>query len=105
MRIAPKIELTAQQRRDLQKLVSGRRTEVRVVTRARIVLAASRGMENQKIATEVGDAVEGNCVVETGVCTQRPRQHPHNSRCAEPFRFLEIEDAVTGTIEIAPEVA
>jgi transposase len=54
MRIAPKIELTAQQRRDLQKLVSGRRTEVRVVTRARIVLAASRGMENQKIATEVG---------------------------------------------------
>lgn len=35
-------------------LVSGRRTEVRVVTRARIVLAASRDVENKEIAIELG---------------------------------------------------
>lgn len=54
MRIAPKIELTKEQRCELQRLVNGRRTEVRVVLRARIVLAAARGLENKEIAADLG---------------------------------------------------
>ena len=54
MRIAPSITLTRKQQRTLRRLVNGRRTEVRVVTRAQIVLAAARGLENQDIAVELG---------------------------------------------------
>ncbi len=53
MRIAPTIELTAQERKALTRLANGRRTEVRVVKRAEIVLAAARGMENRHIAKEL----------------------------------------------------
>jgi transposase len=54
MRVAPKIELTAAERTALLRLVNGRRTEVRVVARAQIVLAAARGIENRQIAKELG---------------------------------------------------
>jgi len=54
MRIAPKVDLTNEQRRELQRLANGRRTEVRVVMRARIVLAAARDLENKEIASELG---------------------------------------------------
>jgi len=53
MRIAPTIKLTAQERKALTRLVRGRRTEVRVVKRAQIVLAAARGLENWQIAQEL----------------------------------------------------
>lgn len=53
MRIAPAIELTAQERNALTRLANGRRTEVRVAKRARIVLAAARGLENREIADEL----------------------------------------------------
>lgn len=54
MRVAPTIELTQEQRGKLKQLVKGRRTEVRVVKRAQIVLAASRGLRNDEIAAELG---------------------------------------------------
>ena len=54
MRIAPTVNLTKEQRRTLQRLKNGRRTEVRVVMRARIVLAAARDLENKEIAKELG---------------------------------------------------
>ena len=54
MRVAPTITLTEKQRATLKRLANGRRTEVRVVTRARIVLAAARGLENREIAEELG---------------------------------------------------
>ncbi|MEO6593505.1 MAG: IS630 family transposase [Planctomycetota bacterium] len=54
MRIAPKIDLTKEQRQELQRLVSGRRTEVRVATRTRIVRATSRDVENKEIAIDLG---------------------------------------------------
>ncbi len=54
MRIAPRVQPTADQSRELKKLVSGRRTEVRVAMRAQIVLAASTGLESTEIATELG---------------------------------------------------
>lgn len=54
MRIAPTVNLTKEQRCTLHRLKNGRRTEVRVVMRARIVLAAARGLENKEIAKELG---------------------------------------------------
>ena len=53
MRVAPTIQLTKEQRRVLTRLVNGRRTEVRIVMRAQIVLAAARGLENREIAAEL----------------------------------------------------
>jgi len=53
MRIAPTIKLTAKERKDLRRLVNGRRTEVRVVMRAQIVMAAARGLENWQIAEDL----------------------------------------------------
>lgn len=37
----------------LRKLANGRRTELRVAMRARVVLAAARGLENQAIAEDL----------------------------------------------------
>ncbi len=54
MRVAPTIQLTQEQRKTLTRLARGRRTEVRVVKRAQIVLAAARGLENREIAEELG---------------------------------------------------
>jgi len=54
MRVAPTIKLTPAQRKTLTRLVKGRRTEVRVVARAQIVLAASKGLENREIADALG---------------------------------------------------
>lgn len=53
MRKAPSVELTDDQRQALTKLANGRRTEVRVAMRARVVLAASRGKENRAIAEDL----------------------------------------------------
>ncbi len=53
MRVAPIIQLTQEQRTALTRLVKGRRTEVRVVARAQIVLAAANGLENQEIADDL----------------------------------------------------
>lgn len=54
MRVAATIKLTPEQRKTLKRLVTGRRTEVRVVKRAQIVLAASRDLQNWEIAEELG---------------------------------------------------
>ena len=47
---------------DLTKLANGRRTEVRVAMKARVVLAAARGLKNKAIAKELSindDTVSG----------------------------------------------
>lgn len=54
MRRACKIVLTEEERAKLERLVRSRRTEVRVVMRAKIVLAAAQGKENKAIAKEMG---------------------------------------------------
>lgn len=58
MRIAPKIELTEEELKTLTGLVSGRRTEVRVVLRAQIILAAARGLRNEEIVEELSATPE-----------------------------------------------
>jgi transposase len=54
MRVAPTIQLTQAQRKTLTRLMKGRRSEVRVAMRAKIVLAAARGQENREIAEKLG---------------------------------------------------
>jgi len=54
MRVAVAITLTEEERATLTKWARGRRTPARVVLRAKIVLAAASGRENQDIAAELG---------------------------------------------------
>ncbi len=53
MRYAPKIELTETERTTLERCSRGRRTEARLVLRAKIVLAAATGKMNKDIAVEL----------------------------------------------------
>lgn len=53
MRVAPAIELTAEQAKALEAWACGRKTPVRLAERARIVLLAAAGRQNQEIATEL----------------------------------------------------
>ena len=54
MRRACEIVLTQEERRRLERWARGRRTEVRVAKRAKIVLAAAEGKQNKDIARELG---------------------------------------------------
>ena len=54
MRRAIEIELTAEERSTLVKWSRGKRTQARVVERAKIVLAAADGKQNKQIAKELG---------------------------------------------------
>jgi transposase len=54
MRIAPQIELNEEQRKTLTRWARGRSSPLRLVTRAKLVLLAAEGKENQEIATELG---------------------------------------------------
>jgi transposase len=53
MRVAPTITLSADDRQALERWSRGRSTQARRVLRARIVLAAAAGKDNQTIATEL----------------------------------------------------
>jgi transposase len=53
MRVAPKIELTAEERKTLLAWSRGRSTPARLVLRAKIVLAAAEGKLNQEIAADL----------------------------------------------------
>jgi len=54
MRIACKINLTDEQRKNIQKLARGRTVPVRLAQRAKIVLLAADGKMNKDIAKELG---------------------------------------------------
>jgi transposase len=51
MRVAPLIELSAEQRTTLEAWANGRKTQVRIAARARVVLLAAEGKQNLEIAT------------------------------------------------------
>ena len=53
MRRAPAVELNPEQRTALERLARQRSVPARLVERARIVLRAADGLENQQIATEM----------------------------------------------------
>lgn len=54
VRVAPAIELTTEQRNELTKLARSKRTSVRLVQRAQIVLLAAQGLQNKDIAEQLG---------------------------------------------------
>lgn len=54
MRTAPNISLSKSERKTLQQWSKGRRTPVRKVLRARIILLAAKDMQNFEIAEELG---------------------------------------------------
>ena len=54
MRVAPKIELTDEERAALTKLIRSKLTSVRLAQRARIVLLAAQGLQNKEIAEQLG---------------------------------------------------
>ncbi len=54
MRVAPEIILTSEERAELTKLVRSKRTSVRLVERARIMLLAAGGMQSKDIAAQLG---------------------------------------------------
>jgi transposase len=54
MRVAPKIELTAQQQKQLTELSRGQKVAVRLAQRAKLVLMAAQGTQNQEIAKQLG---------------------------------------------------
>ena len=53
MRTAPLVTLTDTQRKQLQGYARGRRTSVRLALRAKIVLLAAKGFQNQQIAQQL----------------------------------------------------
>ena len=53
MRVAPKIELTDEERAALTKLIRSKLTSVRLAQRARIVLLAAQGLQNKEIAGQL----------------------------------------------------
>src|SRR5260370_41661910 len=54
MRVAAEIVLTSEQKSELERLTRGRRTEARLVLRARIVLLAADGHTDLEIAERLG---------------------------------------------------
>ena len=54
MRVAPEIELNGEDKRTLARWSRGKRTEARLVTRAKIVLLAAGGLRNTEIAEKLG---------------------------------------------------
>ena len=53
MRIAPQVELDADQRSRLEAIVRSRKLPARLIERSRIVLLAATGCRNQQIAAEL----------------------------------------------------
>ena len=53
MRVAPPIVLTDNEQAELTKLSRSRRTSVRLVQRAKIILLAAQGLQNTEIAARL----------------------------------------------------
>ncbi len=54
MRVAPAIKLSDDDKRTLTRWSRGKRTEARLVVRAKIVLLAAKGVRNIEIAEKLG---------------------------------------------------
>ena len=54
MRVAPRVELTEDQKKTLQQWARGRSLPARQVERARVILLAAAGKQDLEIAAEIG---------------------------------------------------
>ncbi len=104
MRVAKTIELDAQTERALRGLSLGKRVEVRVQQRARIVMLAAKGMQNKNIALEVGldrrqVALWRERFIEGGIEALR-KDAPRSGRPAVVMRKMESRIVHTTINEI-----
>jgi len=99
MRKAPVIVLGLDERKYLEKCASGRRTPVRLVLRAKIILLAAEGTENQQIAERLGTSRQTvglwrQRYVEMGrqgIEKDAPRGgRPNDARQAAEKRIIEV---------------
>lgn len=103
-RPAVSIELTEGERRDLERLASSRRTSQGLAMRARIVLCAAEGLENQDICAELGAAA--NTV---GKWRRRFAEHRLDGLLDEPrpgaprrIGDAEVAETIRLTLETTP---
>ena len=91
MRIAPLIQVTEPERQQLAQWARGRRTPARLVLRAKIILLAAEGHDNQHIATALGTSRQTVGLWRHRVATQRlpglAQDSPRGGRPPKPAPF------------------
>lgn len=102
-RVAVELSCTAEVRSELERLSRSRSGEVRMVERARIVLACLHGKRNSEIASELG--VRPNTVgqwrrrfAESGIAGLRDAPRP-----GKPTKYgVELRDRILAQLELPP---
>ena len=79
MRVAAAIELTQEQRKTLTRLAKGRRTEVRVAMRAKIVLAAAARLGESRDCGEAGCHARNRRSMAVPLCREERGGDPQGS--------------------------
>ena len=108
MRVAPAIELSSEARLELEKLSRRRTTPVRVVQRSRIVLLAADGVQNKRIAEQLGVAPRMAALWRSrflqlgvpGLMKDAPR--PGRTPAIQPDRVAEV---IARTTQSSPDGA
>jgi transposase len=99
MRIAARIELTEEERRQLLKYSRGRSTPARVVLRAKVILKAADGMQSKEIAAELKTGPQFVCRWRSRFAEGRvkaiERDAPRSGRKASPKIVQKILKATT----------
>jgi transposase len=99
MRRAPVVTIDGEERRYLEKCAAGRRTPARLVLRAKIVLLAAEGLDNQQISERLGTSTQTvglwrKRYVEkgrAGIEKDAPRGgRPDDARQAAERRIIEV---------------
>jgi transposase len=105
MRVATKIELSAQERAMLERVARSEKTSVRLARRAKIVLLAAQGKENLEIAATLGVGR-----VQVGRCRERYAKQgfagiEHDLPRGGRKRVIETEEIVRATTQTLPKAA
>ena len=105
MRIAPSIQLTEPERRQLEQWARGRRTPARLVLRAKIALLAAEGHTNQHIAASLDTSRQTVGLWRHRVATQRlpglAQDAPRGGRPPKPRQAL-IARILKTTTQVTP---
>ena len=112
MRVAPRIVLSKQEQRTLEKWASTRSTSVRMRERARIVLMAAEGMTNKAIAAQLGMDTNkvgrwrSRVATEGAACIgkERPRGANHGGKNTEAQAQLRSK-VIEATTQTTPDDA
>lgn len=108
MRRAPQLQMTADERTQLQQWARGRRSPVRLAQRAKMILLAAEGYENQHIATAVGTSRQTVGLWRARFATQRLAGIEHDApRGGRPPRRRQVLEAqiLHATTQTRPSAA